>query len=152
MAISIDIPCLGLKEYEHVVFDLNGTLATDGRISETMALSLQDLNERVQIHILTAATHGQVDTIRRITGIAPVVIQVAEDKARYVKQLSGVIAVGNGANDTQMLHDADLAICVIGYEGAFTKTLLVSDIVVRKGQDAIDLLLKPNRLKATLRL
>ncbi|PSR27065.1 MAG: hypothetical protein C7B47_09145 [Sulfobacillus thermosulfidooxidans] len=152
MALSIDIPGLGLREYDHVVFDLNGTLATDGRISETMALSLQDLNKLIHVHILTAGTHGQIDTIRRITGIAPVLIQVAEDKTQYVKKLQRVIAVGNGANDTDMLQAADLAICVIGFEGAFTKTLLASDIVVRKGQDAIDLLLKPNRLKATLRL
>ncbi len=152
MTISVDVPGLGLKNYEHVVFDLNGTLATDGRISETMAVSLQDLARQVQIHILTAATHGHVDAIRRITGIAPVLIHVSEDKMRYVNNLEHVIAVGNGANDTQMLQAADLAICVLGYEGAYTKTLLASDIVVRNGQDAIDLLLKRKRLIATLRL
>ncbi|MCY0908450.1 MAG: hypothetical protein C7B44_01405 [Sulfobacillus thermosulfidooxidans] len=152
MAMTINIPGIGKQTYEHVVFDLNGTLATDGHISETLAIALQELSTHLEVHILTAGTHGGVDVIAGITGITPVMIQTGEDKERYVRRLSHVIAVGNGAVDTFMLNAADLSICVLGEEGAYTKTLMASDIVVQSGQDAVDLLLKPNRLIATLRL
>lgn len=152
MAITVDIPGIGNATYEHVVFDLNGTLATDGHISETLTIALQELTHYMAVHILTAGTHGGVDIIAGITGITPVIVKTGEDKERYVRHLSKVIAVGNGAIDTYMLNAADLSICVIGEEGAYTKTLMSSDIVVHSGQDAVNLLLKPKRLTATLRL
>ncbi len=152
MAITIDVPGLGTLEYHHAVFDLNGTLATDGRISETLAISLQELTTLLDVHILTAGTHGGIDVIEGITGIKPVMIKTGEDKARFVRSLHHVIAVGNGAVDTFMLNAADLSIAVIGEEGAYTRTLMASDIVVQNGQDAIDLLRFPKRLIATLRL
>jgi soluble P-type ATPase len=152
LAITVEIPGIGTVEYHHAVFDLNGTLATDGRISETMAISLQELATLLDVHILTAGTHGGVEVIEGITGIKPVLIKTGEDKARFVRALHHVIAVGNGAVDTFMLNAADLSIGVIGDEGAYTKTLMASDVVVQNGQDAIDLLRYPKRLIATLRL
>ncbi|AAB98055.1 hypothetical protein MJ_0073 [Methanocaldococcus jannaschii DSM 2661] len=62
-----------------------------------------------------------------------------------------IIAIGNGNNDELLLKNADLGICVIGDEGAWSKTILSSDIVVKDINDALDLLLNENRLKATSR-
>ena len=44
-----------------------------------------------------------------------------------------------------------LAIAVIGAEGCFAKNLSEADIVVTNILDALDLLLRENRLRATLR-
>jgi soluble P-type ATPase len=50
-----------------------------------------------------------------------------------------------------MLKEAALGIAVIQEEGGAIKTLLAADIVMRSILDALDLLLHPLRLTATLR-
>ena len=62
-----------------------------------------------------------------------------------------IIAIGNGANDQLMLKRAHLGIAVIGLEGASMLTLQSADLVVNKIEDALGLLIEPQRLKATLR-
>ena len=62
-----------------------------------------------------------------------------------------VVAIGNGANDAEMLAAAALGIAVLGPEGLATATLRAVDVVVGRIEDALDLLLQPQRLVATLR-
>ena len=50
-----------------------------------------------------------------------------------------------------MLAAAALGIAVCGAEGAAAETLQVADVVVIRIVDALDLLLHPKRLMATLR-
>ena len=78
--------------------------------------------------------------------------QVGEIKAQEVRKLSnGVVTIGNGFNDIQMSDAADLSICVMGKEGCCGALLMHCDIVVTSIDDALDLLLKTGRLRATLR-
>jgi len=62
-----------------------------------------------------------------------------------------VVAIGNGANDAAMLQEAALGIAVLGPEGLAAEALLAADVVVASIEDALDLLLRPHRLVATLR-
>ena len=57
----------------------------------------------------------------------------------------------NGQNDNLMLAVAALGIVVIGEEGAAVQTILASRVICRDILSALDLLLKPKRLTATLR-
>jgi len=52
-------------------------------------------------------------------------------------------AVGNGANDAEMLAAAALGIAVIGPEGASTAALMAADLVCGSVTDALDLLADP---------
>jgi len=61
------------------------------------------------------------------------------------------VAVGNGANDAQMLEAAALGIAVLGKEGLAVDALGVADVVVPRIADALEQLLKTPRLVATLR-
>ena len=61
------------------------------------------------------------------------------------------IAIGNGNNDREMFAESRLAIVVMGTEGCCVQSLLAADIVVNSPLDALDLLLHPDRLVATLR-
>jgi soluble P-type ATPase len=61
------------------------------------------------------------------------------------------VAIGNGANDRDMLREAALGIAVIGPEGAAAVTIAVADVVCRSIEDALDLLLDDQTLAATLR-
>ena len=61
------------------------------------------------------------------------------------------VAIGNGANDALMLKEAALGIAVNGGEGAAVAAILAADIYIPDILDALDLLLHPDRIRATLR-
>lgn len=154
--MEFDIPGFGKITIENLVFDVNGTLATDGELVAGIKDRMQRLGEYLNIHLLTANTHGKQDEIDKLLGTSAVIIRgetEAEQKEAFVDNLGAksVIAIGNGANDALMLKKAALGIVVIGQEGAATSSILNSQIIVKNIVDALDLLLKPNRLKATLR-
>lgn len=74
-------------------------------------------------------------------------------KATIVRELGaeGCVCIGNGFNDIAMFGEAALSIAIIGKEGACGKLLTCADVVVTNVLDAFDLLLRTNRLRATLR-
>ena len=65
--------------------------------------------------------------------------------------VENVFAVGNGANDILMCEIAAISVSVLGYEGASSKLVQVTDIVVCDITRAFELLVYPQRLRATLR-
>jgi soluble P-type ATPase len=62
-----------------------------------------------------------------------------------------VAAIGNGRNDGLMLKTAALGVALIQEEGAGIAAILQADIICTDIRKAFDLLLRPDRLKATLR-
>ena len=74
-------------------------------------------------------------------------------KLDYIEGLGfdKVVAVGNGANDAAMIEHAALGIIIIGPEGAAVTSLLRADIAVSDIRSALELLIHPKRLVATLR-
>ena len=77
----------------------------------------------------------------------------SRQKLELVRKLGAgsTIAIGNGANDAEMLKGAAIWIAVIGREGASAKALQAADVVVKDIGDALNCLLNPQRLVATLR-
>ena len=152
--LKIEIPQRGTLELRHAVFDINGTLAVDGVALPEVASRLQQLSEHLTIHLLTAGTHGHTAELERALGFPLRIIHTGEEKMRYVQHLgpANVVAFGNGINDSSMLRLATIGIAIIGAEGVATRTLQSADILVRSPIDALDLLLKPKRLVATLRI
>lgn len=76
----------------------------------------------------------------------------AECKEEIIKNMSGnICCIGNGYNDMKMFAKAALRIAVLGKEGLYPGLLSLSDVLVSAPEDALDLLLKPDRLRATLR-
>ena len=152
--IEIDIPGYKRVQIEHVVFDVNGTLALDGVLLGGVAPLIQELRQQVEVHLLTANTHGKQEAVDRELGLEAHIIQGGMvEKASYVQGLGAenVAAIGNGANDRLMCELAALGIAVIGGEGAASSIITSADIVVNDIRDALALLLKPNRICATLR-
>ena len=153
---QIDIPGFGQIFIENIVFDVNGTLATDGVLVAGIKNRMQELGNLITIHLLTANTYGKQSKIDIDLGTSAVIIKgdrEAEQKEAFVESLGAgsVVAIGNGANDALMLKKAALGIVVIGKEGAATAAIVNSQIVVNNIVDALDLLLQPSRIKATLR-
>lgn len=154
--IELTIPGRGQVQLDHLVSDVNGTLALDGRLMEGVAAALTTLADRLSIHLLTADTHGRQDTIDRQLGLEAVRIPAgdeAEAKAAYVNELGAerVVALGQGANDAGMLHTAQIGICLISPEGLAVEALTAADIVAPDILSALALLENPLRIVASLR-
>jgi soluble P-type ATPase len=151
--IQIDIPLRDVLTLEHAVFDINGTLAVDGGVAAGVAERLRALGKMLSIHALTAGSHGNLEEIERALGIPLRRISTGEEKYQFVQQLGPekVVAIGNGMNDVGMLRVAALGIAVLSGEGAAVMACQAADVLALGPLDAIDLLLKPKRLIATLR-
>jgi P-type E1-E2 ATPase len=154
--IELSIPGRGTLRLEHLVTDVNGTLAIDGVLIDGLDERIARIRDHLSIHLLTADTHGRQAAINKhlnltATSLSPGNEQ--EQKRSYVERLgaSSVVAVGQGANDAAMLKAAALGVCVMSVEGAATETLLAADLVVPDILAFFDLLDKPLRLIATLR-
>ena len=153
--VKITIGGRGAIALCHLVLDVNGTLARDGVLEPGVPERIARLRELVEVHLLTADTHGRQAAIDADLGLSARRIAPGDEpaqKERYVRGLTGqVVAVGNGANDAAMLRAAKIGVCVLGAEGLCVEALLAAQIVVQRGVDALDLLLLPDRLRATLR-
>lgn len=148
----VDVPGRGSLSLTHVVLDFNGTLAKDGRVSSLVEERLREVSARYETLIATSDTFGTATAFADRLGIPYHIVQTGRDKESLVKKLvGGVVAIGNGANDKLMLQAADLGILVLGPEGSSAGSLSASDIVVASIEYALDLLLYPSRLVATLR-
>ncbi len=151
--IELDIPGRGSYQLEHLVFDVNGTLAVDGILLEGVIERITALRAHLNIHLLTADTHGRQDVIDATLGLEAQRIGTSAGKLRYVLDLGAdrVVAIGNGANDVGMLRAAALGIAVLGPEGTAADAIDAADIVVPGIITALELLLNPRRIVATLR-
>ena len=154
--ITINIPSFRPLKLQHLVLDYNGTIAIDGQLISGVAELLTALSADIQIHVITADTFGLAGA--QLTGL-PVTITVlppgnqAQAKRDYVHALDhdGVIAIGNGRNDRDMLQTAAVGIAVLQKEGASAQTLASADVVCSSILDALELLHHPKRMIATLR-
>ena len=153
--LTIKIPGREELNLSHLILDYNGTIAEDGEIIESIRPRLAELSKVLSICVITADTHGTA--AKKCEGLPLEVLtfpttEVGAIKAAEAMKLSGgVITIGNGYNDIPMSDAADLSICVIGREGCCGALLAHADIVVTSIDDALDLLLKTGRVRATLR-
>lgn len=154
--LEIDIPGSSPLQLTHLVLDYNGTIAEDGEPLPGIREKLIQLSQLLDIHVITADTHGTV--MEKLAGFpltAAVIDPTEQDTAKqtYVDNIgpNGVVAMGNGRNDGLMLARAALGVGLIQKEGAAAAVMAGADILCTNILDALDLLLKPDRLRATLR-
>lgn len=154
--LEITIPGRGELRLQHLVTDVNGTLAVDGQLLDGLAKRLIALKDRLTIHLLTADTHGRQALIDQQLGLTAIRVRSGDEaaqKAAYVRQLGAetVVAIGQGANDATMLKEAGLGLCVLSAEGIAVETLLSADLLMPDIFAALDLLEHPVRIIASLR-
>lgn len=155
--IDITIPRFGSFHVRHLVLDVNGTLTKDGEILPGVTERLNQLHRAIEIELISADTLGRLEAIATQLGLPFTRLDPAEpepeQKAGFVRRLDAlsVVAIGNGANDVDMLKQAAIGITVLGPEGLAVAALHASDVVVGSIEDALDLLLFPKRLIASLR-
>ena len=154
--ISLDIPGLKYLKIENLVLDVNGTLAIDGNLIPGVKERLNQLSNMMNVFMLTADTHGMQDYIDKELNLKSVRItreNEAQQKEAFLIKCGpeSTIAVGNGANDELMIRKAAIGIVLIQEEGACFSTLSSGMIVFRNIVHALDALVYPKRMIATLR-
>ena len=157
--IRIDVPGFGARHIRIVVSDYTGTHSLAGAVEPGVKNRLRELAVLVDLHIVTADSFGTAE--RELAGITtPYKLHTGShdlEKAEYVRQfdLESVAALGNGNNDRLMLkavkEGGGLAIAVDNGEGCAMDAMKNADLFVAGAANALDLLLDPLRLKATLR-
>ena len=159
--ILVHIPGFGSRQVRAVVSDYSGTLSRGGQLTRGVAQRLRALAELVDIHILTSDTFGRAQNeLKGLTLRLEILSRDHHDiqKRDYVLgrfDPARAAAFGNGNNDRLLLKavkDAGgLAVAVDNGEGCATEAMLSANLLVHGASNALDLLLEPNRLKATLR-
>jgi len=143
-------------DLKYMLLDLNGTIAEDGILIDGVKERIELLKKKFKIYLLTADTFGLGKQIAEELNIELFKVSATDggrDKRDFLYTLGPdeTIAIGNGYNDKLMLEAAKLSIGIVGREGACTQAIFYADIVINHINDALDLLLNPLRLVATLR-
>jgi P-type E1-E2 ATPase len=154
--LTIAIPGADALHLHHLVLDFNGTLARDGMLLDGVTALLQRLSPHLLLHVVTGDTFGRArDALNGLECRLAILQAVGQSEAKrqYVERLGAntVACIGNGCNDRMMMQAAALSIAVVQEEGASPQTLMAADVVVHDIRHALNLLLQPLRLAATLR-
>ncbi|WP_024787657.1 MULTISPECIES: HAD family hydrolase [unclassified Lebetimonas] len=153
--MKLEIQNVGNIEIKNIVFDFNGTIAKDGKIYKEVKDKIINLAENFNIYVLTSDTHGNAAKELQNLPVKLTILKTnnhTKEKEEFVKNLKNTFAVGNGSNDSLMLKAADIGVCVINEEGASSKSIINSDVICKSIIDAVNLLEKPKRIIATLRM
>jgi len=154
--IELPIPGDETLRLKRLLLDYNGTLACDGTVLPGVKERLRKLQSDLELYVVTADTFGTVRREMADSGVEVMVLESddhTEEKRRLLERLGPdhTVAVGNGNNDRLMLEYSILGIAVLGDEGCALETLHAARLCCRSITDALDLLLHPKRLVATLR-
>jgi len=152
----IEIPQFKTFKIENILFDYNGTLAVDGHLKPETKELLLKVCKQYSVYVITADTFGTVKEALRAFGVEVLILSSnnhTAEKAQFLSKLGAqkTVAIGNGNNDAMMLKEAIVSMAIMGEEGCAKETLFASDIVCRDIVSAMELLLHPKRMIATLR-
>lgn len=154
--INIKVPGRCDYSIENIVFDYNGTIAVNGKITASTREKLSILCNMANVYVLTADTYGTA--AKECEGLNLTLKTFHSDnaavyKAEIVNELGKdkTMCFGNGYNDIKMFKIAALSVAVLEKEGMCSKLLTESDLIVKSIEDGINLLLNQNALIATLR-
>ena len=153
MTLAIPIPGRDELRLEHLLLDVNGTLTSRGVLIDGVEPRIESLRELLDIQLVSADTFGTLDDIADRLRVGFVRAGSGEDKLRVLSEWGHdrSAVIGNGSNDVLVLQAAALGFVVLGPEGASGAALRSADVVCASAADALDLLIDPKALSATLR-
>lgn len=154
--IEIAIPGGDRLRLATALLDFNGTLAFDGWLVDGVAERLHALAALLELHVVTGDTTGTAS--EALAGLPLQLHPMPAHDQDAAKRLvldrldaTQAVAIGNGRNDCGLLEHAALSIVVVGGEGCAVAASSRADIMCVSIRDALDLLLTPRRIIATLR-
>jgi P-type E1-E2 ATPase len=154
--MHIEIPGYMTYELKYLLLDYNGTIALDGKMNDSVKKLIREIAKELDVFVLTADTHGTAAS--ECAGLPLTLKTFPTDSAMNSKleilqslDKNSCCTIGNGRNDILMCKNAALSICIMGEEGCCSKLIEHTHVTVKSIEHALELLLKPKRLIATLR-
>jgi soluble P-type ATPase len=153
MTIRREIPGAEPLELDHLLLDVNGTIANRADLIDGVEERVAKVRELLEVHLLSSDTLHTLDETAARLGVAATRVTNGTEKRDYAVRLGPgrCAAIGNGVNDVPMLEAVRLGIAIVGPEGAGAPTLRAADVVCGSVLDALDLVLEDDTTKSTLR-
>lgn len=153
MTLAISIPGRGELRLDYLMLDVNGTLTNRGALIEGIEERLHRLRDALDIGLVSADTFGTLDAVAERLGVRAVRARTGKHKLSILDELGRdrCAVIGNGANDASVLDAAALGFAILGPEGTSALALGAADVLCASANEALDLLLDPRALTATLR-
>jgi P-type E1-E2 ATPase len=153
MTIRRKIPGAEPLELDHLLLDVNGTIANRAHLIDGVEERIARLRELLEVHLLSSDTLHTLDETAARLGVAAQRVTNGTQKRDYAVRLGPqrCAAIGNGVNDAPMLEAVRLGIVIVGPEGAGGSTVRAADVVCGSILDAFDLVLEDDTTKSTLR-
>ncbi len=161
VGIQVPIPGFGDLRLTTIVTDYTGTHACGGKLVPGAKERLKQLADLLDIYVLTSDTFGTVKG--ELEGVPHKLVLLegrAHDRQKYnfvraLSSLKAIAAFGNGNNDREMLRKVrkggGVAVAVDNGEGCAVDSVTAANIFIHGSCNALDLLLEPKRLIASLR-
>lgn len=141
-------------EINTIVLDLNGTLAVQGKIVNGAKERLRKVNDLgIRVLLFTGDARGNANSFCSELGIEFKKAGSQREKEQFFLELDTkkTAAIGNARIDNGNFKHAKLSIATLQAEGIHTGILKHVDIIVLSINDALDLFLDVDTMKATMR-
>lgn len=149
------MPGVGELELNTIIFDLNGTLAVHGKVPQEAFEQIQKLKDIGFTCVLFSGDQrGNAQKLAQELGIEFISTRDTDAKRQAAQKYpkEHTVAIGNGRIDIGVFENAKVRIGTLQAEGIHTAILPYIDILVPSIIDALDLLLDPDSLAATMRM
>ncbi len=137
-----------------LILDLNGTITIDGELIPWVKTKLSVLKKSWwDILLCSGDTQWTATKIAKWLWATLCICKNQNDKENILNnyKTKHCVTIGNGHIDLKLMKKCALSIAVIQAEWCYSKAMLSSHIVCTNITDALDILLLPKRLIATLR-
>ncbi len=151
--MDIKLPGRGMTNIKNLIFDFNGTLTENRKLSEAGREVLETLSQKYAVYVATSDTFGNAKEELKGLNVKIVTVKSGSEKLELVMKLgyASTIAIGNGNNDKSMLKKAVVGIAVIGRDGATPDAINSADIVIGNIKNIIPLLKNRDLIFSVLR-
>lgn len=151
--MDIKLPGRGMTNIKNLIFDFNGTLTENRKLSEAGREVLETLSQKYAVYVATSDTFGNAKEELKGLNVKIVTVKSGSEKLELVMKLgyASTIAIGNGNNDKSMLKKAVVGIAVIGPDGASFNAISSADIIVNDIKKVISLLSDGSLIFSVLR-
>jgi len=153
--MKYDIPQIGVIEINTIVLDFNGTLSVRGKIVDGAKERLATLKKLgINIILFTGDQRGNALDLCNELDIELKKTVNQKEKEQFFLELDTEhsAAIGNARIDNGKFRHAKLSIATLQAEGIHTGIIEHVDIIVPNINDALDLFIDSNSLKATMRI
>jgi soluble P-type ATPase len=152
--MKYDISGVGIIEINTIVLDLNGTLSVMGKIVEGVVERIAVLKKLgINVILFTGDQRGNAADFCKELGIEFRKASNSAEKEKLFLELDSntTAAIGNARIDIGKFKHAALSIATLQAEGIHAGILSYVDIIVPCINNALDLFIDADALKATMR-